>query len=48
MNCGDWVESCTALAETYDGEFELIRWTSATPRNSEAEIGLPQPAAVAA
>ncbi len=25
MNCGDWVESCTALAETYEGEFELIR-----------------------
>ena len=48
MNCGDWVESCTALAETYDGEFELIRWTSATPRQSEAEIGLPQPTAVAA
>lgn len=28
MNCGDWVESCTALAERYDGTFELIRWTS--------------------
>lgn len=26
MNCGDWVESCTALAETYDGRFEIIRW----------------------
>ena len=26
MNCGDWVESCTALVETYDGAFELIRW----------------------
>lgn len=29
MNCGDWVESCTALAETYDGTFELIRWSNA-------------------
>jgi UDP-2,3-diacylglucosamine pyrophosphatase LpxH len=28
MNCGDWVESCTALAETYEGTFELIRWSS--------------------
>lgn len=27
LNCGDWVESCTALAEHYDGRFELIRWT---------------------
>ena len=26
MNCGDWVESCTALAETHDGQFIIIRW----------------------
>ena len=26
MNCGDWVESCTALAEHPDGTFEIIRW----------------------
>lgn len=26
MNDGDWVESCTALAETYEGKFELIHW----------------------
>lgn len=26
MNCGDWVESCTALAEHHDGTFQLIRW----------------------
>lgn len=23
-NCGDWVESCSALIENYDGEIELI------------------------
>jgi UDP-2,3-diacylglucosamine pyrophosphatase LpxH len=28
MNCGDWVESCTALVETHDGRFELIWWTA--------------------
>jgi UDP-2,3-diacylglucosamine pyrophosphatase LpxH len=27
MNCGDWVESCTALVENLDGSFEIIRWT---------------------
>ena len=27
MNCGDWVESCTALAEHPDGRFEIITWT---------------------
>ena len=28
INTGDWVESCTAVAETDDGVFEIIRWTS--------------------
>ncbi len=28
-NCGDWVESCTALAEHHDGCFEIIRWADA-------------------
>jgi UDP-2,3-diacylglucosamine pyrophosphatase LpxH len=26
MNCGDWVESCTALVETYEGEWKIIEW----------------------
>lgn len=26
-NCGDWVESCTALGEDALGRIELIRWT---------------------
>jgi hypothetical protein len=26
MNCGDWVESCTALAEHPDGRFEIVAW----------------------
>ena len=26
-NDGDWVESCTALIETHNGELHLIRWT---------------------
>ncbi|WP_404403180.1 UDP-2,3-diacylglucosamine diphosphatase [Pelagibacterium halotolerans] len=29
INCGDWVESCTAVIETFDGNFELIRWPAA-------------------
>ncbi len=27
MNCGDWVESCTALVETLEGEWKIIKWT---------------------
>ena len=26
LNCGDWVESCTAIIETYEGEFKIINW----------------------
>jgi UDP-2,3-diacylglucosamine pyrophosphatase LpxH len=32
VNTGDWVESCTAVVEHYDGELELIRWTEAQAR----------------
>lgn len=30
-NCGDWVESCTALVEHHDGRMELRHWTGAEP-----------------
>src|SRR5919109_61312 len=36
INCGDWVESCTAVAEHADGRFEIITWTSTTPATSDA------------
>jgi UDP-2,3-diacylglucosamine pyrophosphatase LpxH len=26
-NCGDWVESCTALIENKDGSLEILHWT---------------------
>lgn len=26
-NCGDWVESCTALVEHPNGEMEILNWT---------------------
>jgi UDP-2,3-diacylglucosamine pyrophosphatase LpxH len=26
MNCGDWVESYTALVENEDGTFEIVKW----------------------
>ncbi|MGF9691509.1 UDP-2,3-diacylglucosamine diphosphatase [Rhizobium sp. 0TCS1.26] len=29
INTGDWVESCTAIAEHMDGRFELISWQRA-------------------
>ncbi len=30
-NTGDWVESCTAIAEHFDGRLELIRWKETKP-----------------
>jgi UDP-2,3-diacylglucosamine pyrophosphatase LpxH len=27
VNCGDWVESCTAAVEHFDGRMEIIDWT---------------------
>jgi UDP-2,3-diacylglucosamine pyrophosphatase LpxH len=29
VNTGDWVESCTAVAETHEGVLELVHWTEA-------------------
>jgi UDP-2,3-diacylglucosamine pyrophosphatase LpxH len=40
MNCGDWVESCTALAETPDGRFEIIRWASEPVRAAERDAAV--------
>jgi UDP-2,3-diacylglucosamine pyrophosphatase LpxH len=28
LNCGDWVESCTALVEHHDGRLELVDWAA--------------------
>jgi UDP-2,3-diacylglucosamine pyrophosphatase LpxH len=27
VNCGDWVESRTAIIERHDGSLEIIRWS---------------------
>jgi hypothetical protein len=42
MNCGDWVESCTAIVETYGGEFAIIRWAEEKHRE-RAPAHLPKP-----
>ncbi len=31
LNDGDWVESCTALVEHFDGRFEIIDWKQQRP-----------------
>ena len=41
MNCGDWVESCTALVENEHGEFSIVRWPEEIPQTS-AVIPFPE------
>jgi UDP-2,3-diacylglucosamine pyrophosphatase LpxH len=38
INCGDWVESCTAVIENFDGEFEIVRWTELQPGLPEQDL----------
>lgn len=37
-NCGDWVESCTALVEHYDGTLDIIRWNNGKNNNSNRRM----------
>lgn len=38
-NCGDWVESCTAMVEHFDGRMELLRFdqTMEPSKNRDSE-----------
>lgn len=46
INTGDWVESCTAVAETESGAMELIRWRDVVEARSVVPV--PDPALKAA
>lgn len=42
INCGDWVDSCTAVIEHFDGRMELVRWAAVeapqdAPARAEAD-----------
>ncbi len=36
VNCGDWVDSCTAIVEHFDGALELVSWGSTLPQRQLA------------
>jgi len=38
MNCGDWVESCTALVEEPDGSFKIIDWAQVKREAASAAV----------
>ncbi|MFG1357769.1 UDP-2,3-diacylglucosamine diphosphatase [Xanthobacter pseudotagetidis] len=48
VNCGDWVESCTAIAEHDDGHMEIIRWTRRVEAAPQEEADLVEGARAAA
>ncbi|MCC0008678.1 MAG: UDP-2,3-diacylglucosamine diphosphatase [Hyphomicrobiaceae bacterium] len=41
LNCGDWVESCTAILETRAGDMKIVRWQvdacSATEKQTSSQ-----------
>jgi len=41
-NCGDWVESCTALVEHVNGEIEILAW------NEDVDAAIPAPVSLEA
>ena len=45
LNSGDFVESCTAIAEHADGTFEILRWQAVLVEKNEAAAPAPEPAA---
>jgi len=54
LNCGDWVESCTALAEDENGQINIIRWVELDHLNQspadlpiQAALPAPEPTVVA-
>ena len=40
INCGDWVESCTAVVEDFDGRFEIVKWITGGPWRGESEAAV--------
>ncbi len=40
MNSGDWVESCTVIAEDHDGNFSILRWPTAAALAQPSRNGI--------
>lgn len=47
VNTGDWVESCTAAVEHYDGSFEIVRWAGRMPLHRLQSMASPPTRAAA-
>jgi UDP-2,3-diacylglucosamine pyrophosphatase LpxH len=38
VNCGDWMESCTAIVEHFDGRLEIVKWTTSSDHPDDTEL----------
>ena len=45
VNCGDWVDSCTAIVEHFDGRLELVAWGARAAAALPLELAPPPVAA---
>jgi UDP-2,3-diacylglucosamine pyrophosphatase LpxH len=41
LNCGDWVESCTLIAEDWAGEFHIINYENSSDTETNNNIFIP-------
>jgi len=44
INCGDWVDSCTAILEHRDGRMELVEWGVGLPMTNPVCVAQPKAA----
>src|SRR3954453_18732004 len=44
VNCGDWVESCTAVVEHFDGRLEIVDWVKRRNQDTGDPSGILVPA----
>jgi UDP-2,3-diacylglucosamine pyrophosphatase LpxH len=45
INCGDWIESCSAAVEHFDGRIEIVAW-SAEPRRAVSDARITEAHAI--
>ena len=41
LNCGDWVDTCSAIVEHFDGRIEVVHWGVHGAAASPAPLALP-------
>jgi UDP-2,3-diacylglucosamine pyrophosphatase LpxH len=47
-NCGDWVDSCSAIVEMPNGGLKLVHWRGEATRNAPEQAASPETSSIAA